>query len=171
MVEFGVVLGHVFAKGKEIDKTKVDIIQSLPDPQTIGEVRSFLWYFEFSDRCIKEFSKIASPICDLLAEDACFYFNEDCMNAFDEFNCFLDGKNKYIHVLIAPDDKEKTIFTCSFGTYALRRMSFGLCNALTTFQICMMSIFLALPPKLWKFSWMILLFMVILLMSACFISL
>ena len=32
MVEFGVVLGHVFAKGKEIDKTKVDIIKSLPYP-------------------------------------------------------------------------------------------------------------------------------------------
>jgi len=69
------------------------------------------------------------------------------MNAFDEFNCFLDGKNKYIHVLIAPDDKEKTIFTCSFGTYALRRMSFGLCNALTTFQICIMSIFFGFTTK------------------------
>ena len=30
---------------------------------------------------------------------------------------------------------------CPFGTYAYRRMSFGLCNALATFQICMLSIF------------------------------
>nr|CAN73855.1 hypothetical protein VITISV_028277 [Vitis vinifera] len=37
--------------------------------------------------------------------------------------------------------KEKTTFTCPFGTYAYRRMSFGLCNAPSTFQICMLSIF------------------------------
>ena len=41
MVERGVVLGHVVsAKGIEVDKEKVDIIQYLPYPQTIREVRS-----------------------------------------------------------------------------------------------------------------------------------
>jgi len=61
-------------------------------------------------------------------KDACFHFNEVCMKAFDEFYCFLDGNSKYIHVPIAPEDKEKTTFTCRFGTYALRWMSFGYCN-------------------------------------------
>jgi len=42
MVEHGVVLGHVVsAKGIEVHKAKVDIIQSLPYFQTIREVRSF----------------------------------------------------------------------------------------------------------------------------------
>jgi len=42
MVEHGVVLGHVVsAKGTEVDKAKVDIIQCLPYPQTTREVRSF----------------------------------------------------------------------------------------------------------------------------------
>nr|GEW99626.1 hypothetical protein [Tanacetum cinerariifolium] len=35
----------------------------------------------------------------------------------------------------------KTTFTCPYGTFAYRRMSFGLCNALATFQRCMTVIF------------------------------
>nr|GEU53942.1 reverse transcriptase domain-containing protein [Tanacetum cinerariifolium] len=36
---------------------------------------------------------------------------------------------------------EKTTFTCPNGTFAYRRMPFGLCNAPGTFQRCMMAIF------------------------------
>ncbi|GJY31388.1 reverse transcriptase domain-containing protein, partial [Tanacetum coccineum] len=40
-----------------------------------------------------------------------------------------------------PQDQEKTTFTCPYGTFAYRRMPFGLCNAPGTFQRCMMVIF------------------------------
>ncbi|CAN6557166.1 unnamed protein product [Malus baccata var. baccata] len=53
------------------------------------------------------------------------------------FYCFLDGYSGYNQIVIAPDDQEKTTFTCSFGTFAYHRMPFGLCNALATFQRCM----------------------------------
>nr|GEU42550.1 reverse transcriptase domain-containing protein [Tanacetum cinerariifolium] len=42
---------------------------------------------------------------------------------------------------VAFTDEEKTTFTCSFETYAYRRMPFDLCNAPTTFQRCMLAIF------------------------------
>ncbi|GKB12246.1 reverse transcriptase domain-containing protein [Tanacetum coccineum] len=42
---------------------------------------------------------------------------------------------------IDPQDQEKTTFTCPYGMFAYQRMPFGLCNAPSTFQRCMMAIF------------------------------
>ncbi|GJZ02315.1 reverse transcriptase domain-containing protein [Tanacetum coccineum] len=61
--------------------------------------------------------------------------------AGNEYYCFLDGFSGYFQIPIDPKDQEKTTFTCPYGTFAYRRMPFGLCNAPGTFHRCMMAIF------------------------------
>uniref|UniRef100_A0A2N9EIZ4 Integrase catalytic domain-containing protein n=1 Tax=Fagus sylvatica TaxID=28930 RepID=A0A2N9EIZ4_FAGSY len=46
------------------------------------------------------------------------------------FYCFLDGYSGYYQIEIDLEDQDKTTFTCPFGTYAFRRMPFGLCKVL-----------------------------------------
>ncbi|GJT52226.1 reverse transcriptase domain-containing protein [Tanacetum coccineum] len=67
--------------------------------------------------------------------------------AGNEFYCFLDGFSGYFQIPIDPQDQEKTTFTCPYGTFAYRRMPFGLCNAPGTFQRCMMAIFYEMIEK------------------------
>nr|GEU44265.1 reverse transcriptase domain-containing protein [Tanacetum cinerariifolium] len=52
-----------------------------------------------------------------------------------------DGFSGYFEIPIDPQDQEKTTFIWPYGTFAYRRMPFGLCNAPGTFQRCMMAIF------------------------------
>ena len=64
------------------------------------------------------------------------------------FYYFLDGYSGYFQIEISAEDQEKTTFTCPFGTYAYRRMTFGVCNAPATFQRCMLSIFSDLVERI-----------------------
>jgi len=57
------------------------------------------------------------------------------------YYCFLDGYRGFFQIAIRPNDKKKTTFTCPYGTFAYKRMPFGLCNAPGTFQRSMTSIF------------------------------
>jgi hypothetical protein len=53
----------------------------------------------------------------------------------------MDGYSVFLAIPIQPDDQDKTTCTCPYGTFAYRRLPFGLCNAPDTFQRCVMSIF------------------------------
>nr|GFB25978.1 reverse transcriptase domain-containing protein [Tanacetum cinerariifolium] len=54
--------------------------------------------------------------------------------AGNQYYCFLDDFSGYFQIPIDPKDQEKTTFTCPYGTFAYRRMPFGICNAPGTFQ-------------------------------------
>jgi len=116
MVEQGIVLGHVVSsKGIEVDKAKIDTIQSLPYCTNVREVRSFLGHAGFYRRFIKDFSKITSPLCNLLQKDVEFVFNEACKEAFDKLKASLVSAP-----IIQPPNWDKPFeIMCDASDYAL----------------------------------------------------
>nr|GEV18063.1 retrovirus-related Pol polyprotein from transposon 17.6 [Tanacetum cinerariifolium] len=52
-----------------------------------------------------------------------------------------EEKSALLKILIDLQDQEKATFSCPYGTFSYGRMPFGLCNAPSTFQRCMMDIF------------------------------
>nr|GEW93213.1 reverse transcriptase domain-containing protein [Tanacetum cinerariifolium] len=57
------------------------------------------------------------------------------------FTIVDNEENELIPTRLVTGWREKTTFTCPYGTFAYRRMPFGLCNALGTFQMCMLAVF------------------------------
>jgi len=69
MVEQGIVFGHIISnKGIEVDPEKNFVISQFPYPFCVREVRSFLGHAGFYRRYIRDFSKVALPLSNLLAE-------------------------------------------------------------------------------------------------------
>ena len=58
-----------------------------------------------------------------------------------QYFSFLDGYSGYNQIPIAPEDQDKTTFTCPWRTFSYRVFSFGLCNAPATFQRAVLGIF------------------------------
>ena len=86
MVTEGIVLGHkISTRGIEVDNAKIDVIGKHPPPVNVKGVRSFLGHAGFYRRFIKDFSKIAKPLSNLLNKDKSFLFDDDCLNAFETF--------------------------------------------------------------------------------------
>ncbi|XP_049414688.1 uncharacterized protein LOC125877439 [Solanum stenotomum] len=103
MVKEGIVLGHkVLQQGLEVDKEKIEVIEKLPPPISVKGVCSFLGHAGFYRRFIKDFSKIAHPLCKLLEKELKFYFYDACMTSF---KC-LKEKLVSTPIIVSPDWSE-----------------------------------------------------------------
>ena len=84
MVTEGIVLGHrISVVGLEVNQAKISLIRTLMPPTIVKGIRSSLGHVGFYRRFIKDFSKIARPLCGLLEKDAKFKFDESCKSAFE----------------------------------------------------------------------------------------
>ncbi|CAN6573275.1 unnamed protein product [Malus baccata var. baccata] len=116
MVKQGIVLGHIiFENGIEVDKSKLDLVRHLPSPTSVREVRSFLSHAGFYRRFIKDFSKVAQPLCQLLQKDVAFDFNRECTTSFNQLKELLTTAP----IIVPPDWRLPFELMCDASDYAL----------------------------------------------------
>ncbi|KAL5563687.1 hypothetical protein UlMin_033434 [Ulmus minor] len=116
MVKEGIVLGHkVSQEGLEVDKAKIETIEKMPPPTSVKGIRSFLGHAGFYRQFIKDFSKVAKPLCSLLEKDRVFCFDEDCLKAFLE----LKKKLSSAPIIVAPDWTAPFELMCDASDVAL----------------------------------------------------
>ncbi|KAM2154965.1 hypothetical protein ACFX1Q_046718 [Malus domestica] len=116
MVKQGIVLGHIISEnGIEVDKSKIDLVRHLPSPTSVREVRSFLGHAGFYRRFIKDFSKIAQPLCRLLQKEVAFEFNKECTASLNQLKELLTTTP----IIVPPDWSLSFELMCDASNYAL----------------------------------------------------
>ncbi|KAM1611396.1 hypothetical protein ACFX1Z_000183 [Malus domestica] len=116
MVKQGIVLGHIILeKGIEVDKSKIDLVRHLPSPASVREVHSFLDHAGFYRRFIKDFSKIAQPLCCLLQKEVAFEFNKESETAFKTLKDMLTSAP----IIMPPDWSLPFELMCDASDYAI----------------------------------------------------
>ncbi|KAM1774920.1 hypothetical protein ACFX12_044236 [Malus domestica] len=117
MFKQGIVLGHIISEnGIEADKSKIDLVRHLPSPTSVREVCSFLGHAGFYRRFIKDFSKVAQPLCRLLQKDVTFEFNEECTALFNQLKELLTTAP----IIVPLDWSLPFELMCDASDYALR---------------------------------------------------
>ena len=109
-------LGHVVGeKGVSMEKEKVKAIVDWPTLTNVAAVRSFLGLAGYYRRFVKDFSKIASPLTDLLRTDAKFEWMDKQQLAFDRLKEAVSTGP----VLIIPDESLPYVVTTDASGFAV----------------------------------------------------
>ncbi|CAM8925812.1 unnamed protein product [Rhodiola kirilowii] len=81
----------------------------------VRDIKSFLGHASFYRRFIKDFSKKALPLSNLLQEDVPFEFTYSCREAFDELQKALTS----VLIIQAPDWDQPFDIMCDASDYAV----------------------------------------------------
>ncbi|XP_078163505.1 uncharacterized protein LOC144558538 [Carex rostrata] len=101
--------------GWQVDRAKIEVIEKLPPPTNVKGVRSILGHAGFYRRFIKDFSKIAKPLTNLLLKDAPFDFTQECLDAFNKLKEALISAP----ILQPPNWNESFEIMCDASDYAI----------------------------------------------------
>jgi len=116
MVQHGIVLGHEISRnGIKVDKAKVEIIAKLPISRCVKDIRSFLGHAGFYHRFIRDFSKIARPLTNLLSKDAPFIFDDKCSSAWEKLKLELISAP----IISPPDRSQPFEIMCDASNFAI----------------------------------------------------
>ena len=97
----------------------------VPIDKNKGTIRICTDFRDLNKACPKD--NYPTPFIDQII-DAC---------AGSEVFSFMDGFSGYNQIQIKPEDQHKTAFICPWGTFAYKKIPFGLKNAGETFQRAM----------------------------------
>ena len=116
MVKERIVLGHHISEREiKVDKAKIETIEKLPPPSPVKGIRSFLGHVGFYRRFIKDFSKIAKPLSNLLVQGVPFEFEDQCLKVF----LFLKEKVVSAPIIVASDWNLPFKLMCDASDYAI----------------------------------------------------
>ncbi|RVW12530.1 Transposon Ty3-I Gag-Pol polyprotein [Vitis vinifera] len=87
----------------------------LPPPTNVKGIRQFLGHAGFYRRFIKDFSKIAKPLCELLVKDAKFEWDDKCQRSFELLKQFLTSAP----IVRAPNWELPFEVMCDSSDYAI----------------------------------------------------
>ena len=82
---------------------------------TVKRIRSFLGHSGFYRRFIRDFSKIAKPLCRLLEKDAKYNFDESWQNSFEEIKSRLVEAS----IMAKPNWNKEFEIMCDASNYAM----------------------------------------------------
>jgi len=104
-----VFLEHVVSKeGVRVDPQKIKAIIEWPKPTNVTEVRNFLGLVGYYKRFVKDFSKIPSPLTNLLKKVVKFEWTNRCEEPFQK----LKNKLSSARILTLPvEGEEYTIYS------------------------------------------------------------
>ena len=78
-------LGHVIsAEGISVDPQKIEAIVNWKLPTNVSELRSFLGLAGYYRKFVERFSKITTPLTNLLKKDQKFEWSDTCQHSFNE---------------------------------------------------------------------------------------
>jgi hypothetical protein len=97
----------------------------IPIDKKGGSIRVCVDYRDINKACPKD--NFPTPFVDQIVDDY----------AGSEIFSLMDGFFDYNQINIAPEDQHKTAFICPWGTFAYRKLPFGIKNASATFQRAM----------------------------------
>ncbi|KAM0736907.1 Retrovirus-related Pol polyprotein from transposon 17.6 [Formica fusca] len=109
-------LGHIIGNdGVRPDPSKIKAVEHFPIPRNYKNIKQFLGLVGYYRRFIKNFSKIAKPLTDLLKKDKTFAWTPSQENAFNSLKRELLKEP----VLQYPNFKEPFLLTTDASGYAI----------------------------------------------------
>lgn len=126
-------LGYVLTGGVVVDPKKMEAVSEWQQPKNLTDIESFLDLVGYYQRFIKNFSKIANPMTELLKNNILFIWSEKCEASFQE----LKSKHTTTSFLTCPDIRKDYLVYCHASLEGLVcvLMQDGKIICFTTFEV------------------------------------